>query len=293
MHVAIATGRTHPELSPSNACYAGALTRLGAEVTVLAWNRDPVQRFLEADLVVLRQTWDYILDAAGFAAWLAGLTRRGARIANPAAVAIWNNDKRCLIELGAAGFETPATIDLAHIEAEAAAKHIGGNRFVLKPAYGGGGYGVRLAERGTVAAQLADAQKETPGTPFLLQAFLPEIAEGEWTLCFTAGEFSHACLKVPAAGEFRVNGRFGPTIRRATPSAEVLATATAIARHAGDDLLYARVDGVLREGRFVCTELELTDPDLHLETEDDSADRLARATFAYAGERPSAPALQE
>ena len=282
MRTAIAVCRLFPELSASNQAYLQALEAAGAEVDCLAWNVAPIAAFHDYDVVVLRQTWDYQVDAAGFAAWLSRLAMDGVALHNPAPVAIWNNDKRTITELAEAGFDVPATADLDRHEIGEAASRIGGETFVLKPAYGGGGVGVRLAKRQELSAALEEAQTEAPGRPFMLQEFLPEIDQGEWSLSFSGGAFSHAVVKIPRRGEFRVNNRFSPESRLAEPPAGVAESAAAILASIPAPLLYARVDGVLRAGRFICTELELCDPDLHLHMAPGSAERLAAATLAAA-----------
>ncbi len=56
----------------------------------------------------------------------------------------------------------------------------------------------------------------------LVQEFLPEIAEGEVSLVYFDGVFSHAIRKCPPAGEFRVNSRFGATRAAETPTDGVI-----------------------------------------------------------------------
>ncbi len=74
--IIIAACRQYPDLSASNAAYAAALTSQGAEVEILAWNDGPPERFENADVTVLRQTWDYQADPGGFAAWASALQAR-------------------------------------------------------------------------------------------------------------------------------------------------------------------------------------------------------------------------
>ncbi len=51
---------------------------------------------------------------------------------------------------------------------------------------------------------------ELPEDVYLVQPFQPEIqTEGEWSLIFIDGEYSHAVLKRPAAGDYRVQNDFG------------------------------------------------------------------------------------
>ena len=276
--IVIAACRMFADLSESNVAFAQALRALGATVRVEAWNSAPVAAFTAADLVVLRQTWDYPLDPGGFAAWAIRAEALGARLENPAAVAIWNNDKRTLRALGAAGIAVPVTVALD----DGAATDISAiptEEVVIKPAFGGGGYGVRLGDRGTLAATLADAEAEMRG-PFFAQEYLPEIADGEVSMTCIEGTVAFARLKIPASGEFRVNTKFTPVQRTIEPPADALRQARRILDWLGAPLLHARIDGVMRGERFLCTELELTDPDLSLHAVEGAAERLARATLA-------------
>ncbi|MBX2856392.1 MAG: hypothetical protein KTR21_15495, partial [Rhodobacteraceae bacterium] len=256
-----------------------ALEARGVEAPILRWNADPAHLFLACDAVVLRQTWDYKHDPAGFAAWACGLERAGARLLNPAAMAIWNNDKRTLSEVGAAGFAIPVTVNLGAEPVEAAAERLAADRYVLKPAFGGGGRAVRAASRADLAETLAEAQNEALGLPFMLQEFLPEIADGEYSLSFVGGVCALTRLKRPHPGEFRVNAKFSPKQETIDPPEVIVSTAAAIVDRFASGALYARVDGVKRGDDFICTELELCDPDLSLHTAPGAADLLAEETI--------------
>lgn len=284
MKIAVAMCRLFPEPYPSNKIYIEALTSRGAEVITPSWNTDSHAAFLECDLIVLRQTWDYQADAAGFASWLSAIQLSGGRIANSPAAAIWNNDKRSLAWLGERGFAIPKTADLESIPLETAKATIGGERFVIKPAYGGGGYGVRLARAHELAEVVDAASAEVPGRPMMLQEYLPEIADGEWDLTYIGGQLSHAVHKVPAQGEFRINNQFKPSVGRAVPPKFVIDTAVAILASIPTPLLYARIDGIVRDETFICTEVELTDPDLHFEYCPEAADLLAKRTLLWCSE---------
>src|SRR5262249_58766925 len=107
-------------------------------------------------------------------------------------------------------------------------------------------------------------------------------AGGEWSLIFLGGEYSHAVLKRPAEGDFRVQRHFGGSPAAAVPSARLIADAAAVLAEIGGPLLYARVDGIEREGRFVLMEAEVNEPYLFLEFSADApglfADAIARLT---------------
>ena len=101
------------------------------------------------------------------------------------------------------------------------------------------------------------------GTDFFYHAFLPEIAtEGEWSLIFLGGVFSHAVLKRPAADGFLVQREHGGTSVPADPPPRLVDDAALALGAAPGRTLYARVDGVRRGDRLVLLELELLEPDL-------------------------------
>src|SRR5450432_3586944 len=119
----------------------------------------------------------------------------------------------------------------------------------------------------TRRASEACSQRRRVGCWLFVQPFPPEIEDGEWSLVFLGGEFSHAVKKRPAAGDFRVQHDFGGTVERCDPDPALVEDARAVLRAAADatntmveDILYARVDGVVRSGRLLLMELELIEP---------------------------------
>ena len=87
-------------------------------------------------------------------------------------------------------------------------------------------------------------------------------------------------LKRPVVGDFRVQEEFGGVFSAAEPAPEVLAGAAAALEAAGQDTLYARVDGVVRDGRLEVMELELVEPSLFLGTAPGAVDRFAAVIAA-------------
>jgi hypothetical protein len=115
----------------------------------------------------------------------------------------------------------------------------------------------------------------------LVQPFLDAIQnEGEWSLLFYGGAYSHSVLKRPKQNDFRVQKEHGGTAEVSEPLAEVIRSARGaleaaeVGRAAS---LYARVDGCVVDGRFVLMELELIEPDLFLRSHAEAPARLASA----------------
>ena len=112
---------------------------------------------------------------------------------------------------------------------------------------------------------------------------MPEIGAGEGSLIFIDGEFSHAVLKRPAAGEFRVQYDFGGRIESLAPAVSLRAFAERVLAVVPYAWVYARVD-VVETGRGpTLMELELIEPDLFLARAPAAADRLADALVHRAG----------
>ncbi len=89
---------------------------------------------------------------------------------------------------------------------------------------------------------------------------------------FFEGSFSHAWLSVPRDGDFRSHNQFGDHVESSDPPSGVIHTARDVLRTAATtqdidvaQLLYARVDGIVREGALILMELELIEPFLGLE----------------------------
>ena len=112
----------------------------------------------------------------------------------------------------------------------------------------------------------------------ILQEYIAQIVtQGEISLVFIAGQFSHSILKKPAPKDFRVQLQFGGTWIPTVPSATVLAQAQAIVNSIQEPLLYARVDGVEISDDLVINELELIEPSLYFKFNKESQDRFAES----------------
>jgi glutathione synthase/RimK-type ligase-like ATP-grasp enzyme len=113
----------------------------------------------------------------------------------------------------------------------------------------------------------------------MVQQFMPRILdEGEYSLFFFNGAFSHAILKVPAKSEFRSQEERGAKIGWVKPPERLLARGREALEAIAGPLLYARIDFV-RDARddFVVMELELIEPSMYLRTEPAAPSRFARA----------------
>ncbi len=106
--------------------------------------------------------------------------------------------------------------------------------------------------------------------------------QGELSLLFFDGTYSHAMLKRPGAGDFRVQEELGGSSTLAAPPPELIEQAREIVRRLDERPLYARVDGLDLLGTFTLMELELIEPVLFLGSHPPAAAHLADALEARA-----------
>ena len=94
---------------------------------------------------------------------------------------------------------------------------------------------------------------------------------------FFDGVFSHAVCKRPKAGEYRVQFQYGGSNENVQVSEELIAQASHCLANAPGRPVYARVDGVVRDGRFLLMELEVFEPLMFLSRHPEAPSRFAHA----------------
>ncbi len=274
--IVLATCRAWPEPA-SDASLRVALAELGHEVASIPWDED-FYTMSDADLIVLRSCWDYFEAPDAFLAWLDNLARNDKNTLNPISTLRWNFDKRYLLQLAEAGIDVIPTV-LTGPENDQAKKIMETQNWpdaVRKPIHGQSGEGVQKLS-------LSGDWPAAPGEgPFLLQQFQRDISDlGETMLVFFEGEFSHALRRELPAGEWRSNSQYGSKRVIAGVSDEIVARAKnvldqAVAAGSLCDMpVYARVDGIIRQDKFMLMELELIEPALGFELAPEAARRFA------------------
>lgn len=278
--VLLATSPDLPALDDDDRPLVEALGALGIGAAPLVWSDPAALDLPPGEVVVVRSCWDYHLHPARFLGWIDALEGRGVELVNPAPLLRWNLHKRYLVELGERGIPVVPT-ELVESGrgptlAEVLARR-GWERAVVKPAVSLSAHETWRLSRAEAAGQEARFAALRARGDVLVQRFVPEIvSEGEWSLVFLGGEYSHAVRKRPKAGDFRVQSDHGGRATPEAPPAWVLEGARRVLDSLAETPVYARVDGVAAGGRLLLMELECIDPSLFLGAHPPAAERLAR-----------------
>ena len=210
--VAFATYDQEPGISADDALAAAVLGQAGITVTPAVWD-DPGVDWSAFDAVVIRSTWDYPLKAEQFERWLRSLAALSSRLWNPPGPVLWNTNKRYLLDLAGRGVNAVPTEYLTagdRPDLKALLERRGWDVAVVKPAVAVGSHGAWCTSRATAQADQPRFAGHLGARDLLVQPFLPEVtSRGEWSLVFLGGEYSHAVLKRPAGGDFRVQEHLG------------------------------------------------------------------------------------
>jgi glutathione synthase/RimK-type ligase-like ATP-grasp enzyme len=288
-----------PLLAEDDGILAHRLRAAGYEVRAVAWD-DPTVFAEDWDALLFRSTWNYVAELPRFHRFLDRLEGARGAVLNPPAVVRWNLNKTYLLDLAAAGVPIVPTRLIrpdASPSLRAVAAAAGWRELVLKPAIS-----VGAQQTYRFGVEECDAHEDRLRAilrtgPALLQPMVPEVqTRGEWSLVFFGGRYSHAVLKRPAPGDFRVQFFHGGSESFEPAAPGLVAQARRVVRAVPRLLrqaappLFARVDGVVVGGVLRLMELELIEPCLFFRADPAAASRcLAALRGQLPARRPTPP----
>jgi glutathione synthase/RimK-type ligase-like ATP-grasp enzyme len=276
--VLCATCESIPNLAEDDQALIAPLATRGIEARASVWS-DASVPWSSADAVLIRSCWDYHLRPEEFLRWIASLEKAGVRVWNLPAMLRWNADKIYLRELERKGVPIVPTLwPEAGFQLRQELRSRGWKKAVVKPRVSATSHRTVLtsAEEANDAQALVNDLLRGPGV--MVQEYMEEVStRGEWSLIFFSGQFSHAVIKTPRSGDFRVQHDFGGSEQIADAPDPVIQAASRVIAAVEGIPLYARVDGVEARGQFFLMELELIEPALFLKLSEGAAGRFAEA----------------
>jgi glutathione synthase/RimK-type ligase-like ATP-grasp enzyme len=265
--IALITCEQKPELSDDDALLLPYLKEKNIAFEVHPWSRKEID-WKDFDALVIRSSWDYYLKEIEFRLWLDYLESEKIFVLNKPEIVRWNVNKKYLSELITADIRIPETIFIQKHEKFSLADHFksaGWLQGVLKPAVSAGAYLTWIVTAENVNNDQKRLDDLILENDFIFQKYLPEIkTEGEISLMFFAGKFSHAVLKKAMSDDFRVQYSYGGTAIEYFPDSRLLEQSFELINSKSlDHCLYTRIDWIKVNGDYLIMEVELIEPVLY------------------------------
>lgn len=255
-----------------------ALIKLGIDAKIISWQQPLEEKY---DLLVLKSVWGYQNYYKEFKNWLLYVKKNNIPLANNVDM-IFNNIMKD-IQFGILRKNSVDFIDTIFLQqSELFSKNIfdmlDNNSYVFKPTISGSGENTYLVNSSSDISIPNTIQKEdiveiynqmleiNNDCKIMIQPFITEINNGEYSCIFIGGELTHTMLRFPNI--FHEKRRSYLVNDVPDNIIELAKMVEKIKEFNG--YLYMRVDMVLVGGKAKIMEVELADPDLLTKYIDDS-----------------------
>ena len=284
--VGIITGEEVPHLTENGQALLTELRERGLSAKPVLWTNSQID-WSTFDAALVRSCWEYHTRPDAFRNWLGFIEDADVALLNPADAIRWNIHKFYLRDLADEGVSILPTAWIEQSSDSALRAVLQANDWkeaVVKPAVGTSSAGIWRTSLAEAPNHQQRFETLVSDGDVLVQEFASEITNGERSLVFFGGSFSHASRNLPTVDDFRAHPSYGGTTEPYDPppkiveqAADILQTAYSILGISPTDLPYARVDGIERENTFLLMELELIEPYLSLNATGGALDAFADA----------------
>lgn len=256
------------------------LKTLGWIAEEISWRNEKVN-WSDFEAVIVRSTWDYQNDLEKFKIVLEKINSV-SHLENDLELMKWNMNKNYLFDLEQKGVRIVETIWEKKFNSETALKYfekLNTDEIIIKPNISANADNTFRLTKEKLYDNISELEKIFEAKEFMVQPFIQNIIdEGEYSLFFFNGKFSHSVLKKPKEKDFRVQEEHGGDIQPITAPAEIVLVAENIIKKLFTIPLYGRVDLVrTKNNEFALMELELIEPSLYLNKDEKSPFRFAKA----------------
>jgi hypothetical protein len=277
---------------------AELLESRGWSVAYVDW-RAPTAPWSAFDCAILRSPWNYYHFADEFLATLKAIDASGCRLINPLSAVLATIDKRYLAHWQTQGVPTIPTLWMEFTSDDRSPEvtpwfeglqhsfdPLRCDELIVKPVISAGSCDTYRIHRSRLETLDHSIRIAIQSKTMMVQAYLDTIeTEGEYSIIFLDGEYSHAVRKVPKSGDFRVQLQHGGQYRLDTPDRVLVEQSKDILENRklpglSERPLYARFDWVRAakgSRAFYLMEAELIEPDLYLRLAPPSLKRFVNA----------------
>ena len=259
LRIAFVISLKHPGITQDDVFLVEALAKHRWDCVAVAWDSPSVD-WNSFDRILLRSPWNYHLLPHEFSRWIASVPQE--RLVNPPELVLWNMDKRYLKRLRDHGVRMPATIWLDEIGETIPGEDLftRSGFAIVKPSISASSFQTSKITRRDLKSVMEHSSQRVGEGGMMVQEYIEEVLNGEISMMYFGNTFSHAVLKEPKPGDFRVQAEFGGTVKPIQVSPQLIEQGLRILSLLPCSSLYARIDGVECNGDFVLMEVELIEP---------------------------------
>jgi len=264
------------------------LAQRGWKTHLVSW-RDKNVDWDAFEVVIIRSPWDYQRDAKLFIQVLENIEASSARLENPLNLVKWNLNKTYLKELQQKDIPIVPTIWVDSFKPQSLSKFYADlhtEEIVIKPILSANADNTFRLPMIKMTDHIAALSYVFSHRSFMVQPFMQAIVnEGEFSLFYFAGGYSHAILKKPKKNDFRVQEEHGGILTKIVPERALLQHAERVNQLLDPAPLYSRLDFVRYGTGFAVMEIELIEPSLYFNMDKDAAERFAQAFVRWMAEK--------
>lgn len=256
------------------------LANAGWQCETISWRNQEVN-WDDYQVVMIRSTWDYHEFPQEFLATLQQIENSNAILQNPLQVVRWNSHKKYLQDLEKKDITIVPTLWSENINSEELSlffARLKSDEIVIKPTVGASAIDTFRIHKNNVADISSKVVAAFEDKEFMAQPFMNSVVnEGEFSLFYFDGEYSHTVLKSPKRNDFRVQEEYGGLFSKVDPESHLTSAAEKVLEAVDQSLLYARLDFVRHGEHFALIEAELIEPSLYLNLDPQSPQRFVDA----------------
>jgi glutathione synthase/RimK-type ligase-like ATP-grasp enzyme len=281
-----------PSMDKDNQILFKELIQKFNNLKIVTWNDANIE-WENFEILIIRSLYDYLEHYKEFQQWLIEIKKKNIKIFNPVEILSWNAHKKYLIDLESSGVEIIPSLyfnqgtEMKKIVEELSSKSW--DKYVFKPCIGNGSKGVFL-----VQTKLGEWNEEelklirelSTNDDFLCQEFQSSIHDGEISLIYFQGNYSHGVMRKPEKNEFRQNDfqvvtKYDDNEKLIQLGKETIEKLLKIHQQfTQDEILYSRIDLIKKNNsldEYFVSEVELFEPVLYFNFDEKSTERFSNS----------------
>ncbi len=253
----------------------------GWDAEEISWRNESIN-WDDYNAVIVRSTWDYQKDHEKFLDVLEKINNSSAHLENDLELMKWNMNKKYLFDLEQKGVKIVDTLWKSNFnldEVENSFENFNSEEIIIKPNISANADNTFRLTKAKFVEIKNQLKLIFTNREFMIQPFMKNIIdEGEYSLFFFNGEFSHCVLKKPKEKDFRVQEEHGGKFKSIIPTEQQKTIGKNIIDKLAVLPLYGRTDLVrTADNDFALMELEAIEPSLYFNMDERSPIRFTKA----------------